>query len=433
MSVPYPDWKTVVIDNDASQNQTTKSAINQTLEKLIQNDDRFDFEDDLVPDIWRCRWYNQMPDPKISSDFGYPKGYAVWTNTESLDSFIQYHMDEISAIVSKNSKLQLTLRSMGEDLEQITEFFKQLIFNENGPKKVSGGPYGEPIFYIGDISGKTQVKVSKIDNNIYPPYLSDYWDDMFDYEIFERNQERLSGCMVSTVSSAMEDHLAEYHLGLDTMSQEGKDALHQMERHLVKSNLRANLSSIDNQEFLSHRSESDMEGFDFIDDFQVRKSPEVPGACMWYRHWKSGYLEQGGVSILESTQGGYGDGLGAKYAYSNTDFIEITLPIRYDYPIQFTDRMYMIDPSSEGIIDSTGILDSKNRYVSRITTILKRGQVPYKELVGGNTYQCNDAVNVKNGSFWIRRDPGANGYSFYVSGFLRQKNHRRNIQIPAFS
>ena len=85
MSIPYPDWKEVAIDNDSQETKTLKQEINDALSKLIRNDDRFDFDSDLIPDVWRCRWYDRTAEDEISSRYGFPKGYAVWTNTENLD------------------------------------------------------------------------------------------------------------------------------------------------------------------------------------------------------------------------------------------------------------------------------------------------------------------------------------------------------------
>jgi len=155
MSIPYPDWKTVVIDNDEDQNKTLKQAFNDALTKLIKNDDRFDFDSDLIPDIWRCRWYNQPQYDDLSVDFGYPKGYAVWLNTEDLDEFVTYRYDEISATVKKNSSLASRLKSVEGDLPRTMQLFKSLVFNADTPRKVSGGPYGEPLYCIGDLSGRT--------------------------------------------------------------------------------------------------------------------------------------------------------------------------------------------------------------------------------------------------------------------------------------
>jgi len=261
---------------------------------------------------------------------------------------------------------------------------------------------------------------------------------MFDYDVHKRNLDRLLETMSSTVSSIMEEHLSGYHLGIDRMGNPEKEALEQQMERFVKADLSSNLSSVRLQKFISHRSETTMEGLDFVDDFQLRRSPDFPEVTRWYRHWNSGYLEQGGIILLRSSGEGFGDGMGATYAFDmnsgnvgyRDDFIEVTLPVRYDYPITFAKRFYHMEP--DGIVQKDGVLDSQNRYIPRVTTIVKENRRPYQSLVDENLYQSCEIANMKNGSFWIRLDQNADGYTFYVSGFLKNRNPRKCIQLDEF-
>lgn len=73
MSIKYRNNSDIFIGRDEN---ITDVRLNQSFNKMLENDLALSPNNSIEPKIWECRWYS---DENVR---GYDKGYAVWINTE---------------------------------------------------------------------------------------------------------------------------------------------------------------------------------------------------------------------------------------------------------------------------------------------------------------------------------------------------------------
>ena len=396
----------ILIQNIQDSNNTFKGELNKSLAKLLENDIDMTPGKDNIPDIWKCSWYNQFDKTVISSKYGYSRGQAVWLNTEDLTEFIYAKWNEIESIVESNPTLSYSYKKIKDDKAKAFDFFKKVVLGD-----ISGAVNKEPLYCIGEISSQIQLRVSLTDHNIALPTDDIYWKDFFEYDICADNKAEVSAYVDDQLSTQIEQHMKDYHmLGID--DDQLKNLTADLEANFVKADLKTNLSSINQQHFLSHRSSSfNMEGFDFVKEFKYKLGNT--GSVKWYKYWNSGYLEQGGIIFSNDMLGDVAD----------SKFLTVLLPIKYDYVKQRIEKFYAVTYIDERTkLDDTNCLAADSRYNVHVTQLKQVDDVPYSHMCTANCYETNATACIKNESFQIQLTPNHNKYSFYTSGFIKAES-----------
>lgn len=415
MKLAYDNITDILLQNIQDSNFTFKDELNNSLNKLIQNDLVLTPEGDNTPDVWKCSWYNVIDPEIIESNYGYSKGQAVWVNTEDLTDFIYKKWNEIENTIENNPGLSYQYKKIKDDKNKVFDFIKNVVTG-----KVSGSINREPLYYIGELSNDIQLRISQVDRNIYLPSDNRYWKDFFEYNISSENKTEISSFTDQVLSSDYLKHLKEYHLDcIDDVQM--RNLKNNLEHNCVKCDLSANLSSINTQKFISHRSSSySLNGFDFVKEFKLKKGA-IGNTIKWYKIWNSGYLEQGGIICN-------GDGLYDINVMSNK-FLQVKLPIKYDYIKQRLEKFYSIKKVDGTNLDDYDCLSPDNRYNVNITSFQNTGNVPYSTMNSDNCYESNEIACIKNETFLIRLTYGHTLYSFYTSGFVKTDNIESMKQI----
>ena len=237
MNLKQTDLSAIEILNDAQLNQ---SAINASLQKLVENDIQLANPNGCAPKIWECKWYN---DQSIS---GYPKGYAVWYNTESPDQFIAFHATQIYNYAKNNTHLKKIIQPYSVNSHDLYYNILTGYFPQNISQPL------QPLYDIGDISQPVQIKISLKDNNKDTPNTLSSWKNF----IIRDNYSGVSAMINNMLSVLMEQHMTDYHFDNNSFAGNISD-------YLLK-----NLSNMKNlQRYNSHTSTVPISGFEYVKKF----------------------------------------------------------------------------------------------------------------------------------------------------------------------
>lgn len=152
----------LIKDNQRISDKT----INESFHKLIQNDHSIYSDSNIEPRIWECRWFNHPDEP------GYAQGDAFWLNTETIDDMVKFKNNHIYNYSINNSYLKGIIKKYEENNAEIHELYRNILsgYHDNIYNiKLSA------LYEIGDITQKTQIRISKIDNNKHSIYDDNYW------------------------------------------------------------------------------------------------------------------------------------------------------------------------------------------------------------------------------------------------------------------
>jgi len=275
MSLTYTDISSVSISREEGFRIST---VNSVIRRLIENDQSF-FNGGASPGVWERRWYNDAG----NSSLYYKKGDAVWINTEQADDFVAAHAADLQMYAQGRSDTRYRLLSLSaaQDVGGIYGLFKEMALG-------LGDFAGEEIYYLGNLLEPVQIRVSLSDDNDRPPSDNAYWADFFDRS---KNEAYYGNLILSAAEEQLqavyEKHLKEYHLS-------GLSDPRKFYSEYLKSDL-ANISKF--QKFVNHAwYQPDMEGFDHVLRFVVKDLGN--GQRQWFRIWKSGLLEHGGMVVV---------------------------------------------------------------------------------------------------------------------------------------
>lgn len=237
MNLKHTDLCAIAIQNDAQVNQAT---INSALQKLVENDVQLADPAGYAPKIWECKWYND------SSISGYPKGYAVWYNTESPEQFIPFYATQIYNYAKNNTHLKKVVKPY--TLNQYDLYYS--ILTGYQPENITK-PL-DPLFAIGDVTKSVQIKISLKDNNKDVPSNTSSWKDF----IIRDDYKGVSAIVSSMLSTLLDQHMQNYHFGNNSFAGNISD-------YLLK-----NLSNMKNlQRYNSHESTAQISGFEYVKKF----------------------------------------------------------------------------------------------------------------------------------------------------------------------
>ena len=232
-----------------------------------------------IPGTWERRWCNSG-----DTSLYYSKGDAVWLNVEILDEFVWKRENDIRFYAQGNphARSHLAAADASNDRSSLFDFYKKMVtgYFSNG----------QPLFYLGDLSKKVQIRISTKDMNSDPPsdeytkgYAENYsWVDFFDIMDSDEILKTVENLLVDMESERLREHLLKYHL----------DGRVDMVQDILRKDL-ANV--IYAQKYHGHSWYEDKlsRGFDCVRNF-VRKK-YTGRSNKWFRLWKSGYLEHGGT------------------------------------------------------------------------------------------------------------------------------------------
>lgn len=180
----------------------TDKVINNAFQKLLDNDFSIIPMENIKPEIWECKWFNN---PSIS---GYSQGDACWINTEVIDDFIKIKHNQIYEYAKNNSVLTKKIKKYELNNYEIHELYKNILsgyFDKISNIKL------EPIFELGNIQDKVQIRISKIDNNKHSIFDDRYWSDFFIRDSYD-------GDLKTIFNNSIQKHNEDYHLNLKDVS-----------------------------------------------------------------------------------------------------------------------------------------------------------------------------------------------------------------------
>lgn len=410
MSLKYTDSQQVQISR---KDGFRISTVNTVIRRLIENDLSF-FGIGVQPTVWERRWYND----ENNSGLYYKKGDAVWVNTEPADEFVRAHIADIDRYAQERSdvRYKLMVLSAENDTAGIYQLYRDMALGL--------GDFDKELYYLGNLLDPVQIRISLSDDNNMPPSDNGWWADFFDRthnESFYRRQ--ILSAAEAQLSSTYEKHLIDYHLsGLQDPG------------GFCEKYLRSDLANIGKtQKFVNHAwYQSDMTGFDHVLRFVIQTFDKNSGQYRWFRIWKSGYLEHGGVVSVNRTIGN--DSIDSASRLFTVGFSwkyggDKTAP-SYDYPVQSIGGFYSHDRqiytggvNASDYVPAPDALGRTYRYVVDIQPIqslgasVAAGPYPKVECDRFLRYPGREVTKMNNSSFTFLFAPGISTYSYYVKGF----------------
>ena len=403
------------------------ATVNTRLRNLVENDQTF-FGSSVRPDIWERRWYNDAGNKSLY----YKKGDAVWLNTEPANEFVAAHTADIDMYVQEctQARYKYLALSAVNDQAGIAKLYRDIALGL--------GDFDKGIYYLGNLLDPVQIRISLSDDNDRLPTDDNYWADFFDRSknrSYYRSQ--ILNAVEPQLSAVYDKHLREYHLSAleQQLPALGLNDL----KEFYGRYLQANLSNVSKwQKFVNHAQyQADMTGFDHVMLFGKRN---VSGGrqCQWFRLWKSGLLEHGGIVKVGGSSHDCGINNASARLYTvnlGWDYSGKTAPV-YDFPAAGVNGFYSHDnqiyTGSGDAVDYTMKLDAlgrQRRYMVDITPVMSLtwGVTP----PGGPYWKVDcdrftrfpgkDVTDMNNGSFTFLYSPGIDMYSYYVKGFTVNK------------
>ena len=405
-----------------------KEQLDGVMETMLANDGKLLPQTSIAPKVWKCSWYNIPLNTEMRKrTYCYQPGDAVWLNTEDLDQFVQYNYDYIESVVQANSTLRYKYMETEGDKSAITELFKKVVTGE-----VTGNSEGLPLFYIGDSTARTRIRVSLSANNDKLPTDDAYWKDFF---VDNEANAQLSILDYSDTlcERYMDAHLKEYHLSGVGMAWYDQDK--QVQYQLSDMCLHNTLSNLTGeQQYVSSKELTVNKGFDWVVKYFHRRFGSS-GTCKWFRVWNSGLVEHGGVVNASDIPDGTGDSL----VYEGKDGSATCYRVRLNWMsnglqapsfkygtsaggFYSNDTQFDLGDGFSIALDAIGkSVNGQNRYTVQVTP--GSAAVPYSQMRPTDNKRCGyyyatkEIVSMKNDSFCFVLTPGCDTYSYYAAGF----------------
>lgn len=384
----------------SERGQSLQKAIETAFTSLIKNDVNLFNGEQFAPNIWERRWIND------SSVWGYNVGDAVWISLVRPEEVLEERKAQISSYIAGNSKLYAAYQAVKDDEGATRRFLLSCITSS-----VNGQP---SLYYLGNIGQKVQIKVcikSESDGGCKTrPDDASHWIDFYQTSTIASNGQLLSDVLSSTVSSAIAQHLEEYHQ---------TSALTDEKMYGYGFFKRTDLSDstiVTPQRFYDHSYCEEMKGLDYVEKFQLDTSDA--NDTKWCRQWKSGYLEQGGMVANTGSR----------------RLIDVKFLSSYNYPVG--QSFYQSKHATYSGTSLTCTIPYAKRYTFTITPIARSGQTsPYPAMDSSvqnvAIYATADGTSFKNDGFQIvntdltsstKSQTNFSKYSWYVAGYTVPNN-----------
>ena len=414
----YSNVKTTKVD------LVDKAEIDRSAGVMVRNDNNLLPQAGIKPSIWCCRWYNAVLTPKNKSSYCYNKGDMVWMNTEDLEEFTMNNKDYICSVAQKNGVLApLLVEAQSGSSSELIDFLMKVVSG-----KITGNSAKLPLYCLGDIKQKAKIRVSLSAENDHLPTDNAWWRDFFVDSSDTRFSNELEDVFYKLLSSYVSTHLEQYHLsGIQDWWREQNDGRSQ---ELSSQYLLKDFSNVSRYQEYSPAPGSTDRGFDYV-VYYHHKCYNDGRTCKWFRVWKSGFLEHGGIvkndessarlmdDSLELDSHCYKVNLnwhyngssvapGYQYATALTGFYY------EDFELDFGDgQRYPQEQNSQ--------LDPESRYTIQVTPMLESWKTPYSTLHTSTNnakwYVTREVHTICNNSFMFVLDDDIDYYSYKVSGF----------------
>ena len=407
--------------------QVNIQQFDQMIKQMLQNDNSLIPKANIAPTIWRCSWYNTVLTDNNIDSYCYNKGDAVWVNTEDLAQFTAANKQYILTIILGNSVLRKKYMQAEGNETQIEQLCRDVVTG-----KVTGNVQGFPLFYIGDVTKKVQIRVSTRDHNTELPSNNAWWTDFFVNNDETKFQEIILSRAKELCQQQLESHLKDYHLSgiQDYWLRSYKETKQLSDFYLLQD-----MSNVTGMQDFNNTAGTSTEGFDYVVYYHQKQFTDDPDKkCIkWFRVWNSGKLEHGGIVKVDAVMASkMGDSLvygGTHYkvnlAWSDS---EVKAPV-YKYSIAADSFYYESDYINIGdnkqwkIEDVSKLLDESRRYTVQLTPIIGSEDTPYSEIGGdetGGVYYCTKDVNtITNSSFCFNVQSNVKYYSYCTSGMAK--------------
>lgn len=249
MNLKYNSISAVLLDKSDT---ISFSSLNKYFNRLLGNDQQFLKNTSSGPKIWECRWYNANEEDKAS--LGYDEGECFWYNTEPFQEFIQAYSAKIYAYAKQNGLLKDKIKPYNGTSESF-QLYKSIV---NGYTEISSGIQLEPLFDIGKTKDDIQIKISKVNNNIYPLSDDNYWRSLV------VSPEMLLSIENEYVNDAFDNHIDKYHV----------DKVAALLSNDAADYLKIDLSNVKNiQSYKNHVRPPNMTGYDAIETYEIQYEP----------------------------------------------------------------------------------------------------------------------------------------------------------------
>ena len=365
MSLQVTDISQIQIDKLA--NDTFVNSFRNSVNELINNDQSLVNNGNFSPKIWEAKWLLDSSSP------GYNQGQAVWINTDSPQSLINTRYNTVLKYVKllHNSEYE---RIDKNNQRELNKFLIKAIDGWTDKKTY--------FFYVGDMTKPAQIRISlKNDNKETPD--KDSWKDFYIKNDEDENKKKLLSCLDDILDTGLSNHIANYHLSSISIEE-----LNQF----VHKDISVDLDTMNIQEFYDHNYCNKMDGFDYVLKSQYKTSGNEK---QWYRLWRSGYLECGGVIAVH---GGQLNNISLKKLFTDP------VPL-YNYNMGVNGYEYGFGSFMGKNVSTT--INIKNRYSVSVTPLFINisDNLPYQnekpECDKNITYQCVDITNLENDGFSV--------------------------------
>lgn len=311
-------------------NITSNSKLEQIFNQFVDNDLFIYGNFAKIPKFWFCRWYN---DSRIS---GYNRGDFFWVNTADINTFLNDNAKQIQAYANANPFVTKKLPDWNQGNGELLNLYLDVLtgYSENS---MIAAPL-PALWELGNLSGGSQLYVSLVDNNKKPLLDENYWKPFLITETDKdgRNTiENIEQVLLKNNDEIINEHILNYHFGgMDPTV----DNINELSSGYVNANF-SNISETFPKNYLENGNEA--AGFDIVDVY-IKKP--YPGRILsgevseytWFRKWKSGYLEHGGVINIEN--------------YISPDKTKIVVPLNWDFisdGAEAYDIKYLAVPNSK--------------------------------------------------------------------------------------
>lgn len=270
---------------DDQINITSNSKLEKIFNQFIENDLYVYGSFDKIPQFWFCKWYN---DDRIP---GYNRGDFFWINTSDVDSFLNDNSKQIQELANVNPFINKKLPDWNKSNQEIYNMYLNVL---SGYRDSTVSRTLQPLWDIGHLSGTSQLLVSQINNNKHSLNDEKYWKKFL---ISEDERETIEQLIYSKLADIIKEHIHKYHFGGIDPTQKNIDDL--------SSYANVNFGNVANMypnNYLEDRNFAS--GFDIVDVYFKKPFPNrsLSGQVsenVWFRKWKSGYLEHGGIINIE--------------------------------------------------------------------------------------------------------------------------------------
>lgn len=279
------DLNNYILSIDDQINITSNSKLEQIFNQFIDNDLYIYGNFNKIPQFWFCKWYN---DNRIS---GYNRGDFFWINTADRDSFLNDNAKQIQEYANVNPFISTKLPTWNKTNGDIYNAYATVLSGYNKGDISKALP---PLWDIGFLSGPSQLLISQIDNNKHQLNEEKYWKPFL---VTENDRDLIEQFIYSKIADTIAAHINNYHFSGENPTEQDINSLS------LYAN--ADFSNVDNmypKNYLANGNSSS--GFDIVDTYFKKPYPDrsISGEVsemVWFRLWKSGFLEHGGIINIE--------------------------------------------------------------------------------------------------------------------------------------